>query len=62
MDGMVAEWKERIKERKQARQRPDLLAADLETQARLTDGEIKRQQDMLGASGETDFRTYEATQ
>jgi succinoglycan biosynthesis transport protein ExoP len=48
MDGMVAEWKDRIKEREEKlAKRPDLLANDLETQAKLTDGEIKRQQDML---------------
>ncbi len=51
MDGMVAEWKDRIKEKEEKlAKRPDLLAADLETQARLADGEIKRQQDMLAAN------------
>jgi succinoglycan biosynthesis transport protein ExoP len=51
MDGMVADWKERIKEKEEKlARRPDLLASDLETQARLTDGEIKRQQDMLAAN------------
>ncbi|MCU1267672.1 MAG: hypothetical protein JWM21_3990 [Acidobacteria bacterium] len=51
MDGMVAEWKERIKEKQEKlAKRPDLLAKDLETQATLTDGEIKRQQAMLAGS------------
>lgn len=51
MDGMVSEWKERIKEKElKLAKRPDLLASDLETQAKLTDGEIKRQQDMLAAN------------
>ena len=51
MDGMVNEWKERIKEKEaKLAKRPDLLAADLETQAKLADGEIKRQQDMLAAN------------
>jgi polysaccharide biosynthesis transport protein len=51
MESMVADWKERIKEKEaKLANRPDLLAADLETQAKLTDGEIKRQQDMLASN------------
>ncbi len=51
MDGMVFEWKERIREKEEKlSKRPDLLAADLETQAKLVDGEIRRQQDMLAAN------------
>ena len=51
MDGMVSEWKERIKEKEaKLAKRPDLLVNDLETQAKLTDGEIKRQQDMLAGN------------
>jgi|SRR5215813_1781946 len=48
MEGMISEWKERIKEKEERlAKRPDLLANDLETQAKLNDGEIRRQQDML---------------
>jgi len=51
MDGMISEWKQRIKEKEEKlAKRPDLLASDLETQAKLTEGEIKRQQDMLAAN------------
>lgn len=51
MDGMVAEWKERIKEKEdKLAKRPDLVASDLETQAKLADGEIKRQQEMLSSN------------
>jgi succinoglycan biosynthesis transport protein ExoP len=51
MDSMVAEWKERIREKEEKlAKRPDLLAKDLETQAGLAEGEIKRQQGMLTAN------------
>jgi polysaccharide chain length determinant protein (PEP-CTERM system associated) len=51
MDSMISDWKERIKEKEdKLAKRPDLLASDLETQAKLNDGEIKRQQDMLAAN------------
>jgi len=48
MDGMISEWKDRIKEKEERlAKRPDMLASDLETQGKLAEGEIKRQQDML---------------
>jgi len=48
MDDMVGEWKEKIKAKQEKlRDRPDLAVANLETEIRLVDGEIKRQQKML---------------
>ena len=49
MDQMVAEWKERILEKqKKLQNRPDLSVAATEAQLQAVDGEIKRQQKMLG--------------
>jgi polysaccharide chain length determinant protein (PEP-CTERM system associated) len=51
MDATIAEWKQRIKEKEEKlAKRPDLLAADLEAQEKLVEGEIRREQDMLGAN------------
>lgn len=51
MDSMIVEWRQRIKEKEEKlAKRPDLLASDLETQGKLTEGEIKRQQDMLATN------------
>lgn len=51
MDSMITEWKQRIKDKEEKlAKRPDLLAADLETQIKLADGEIKREQNMLAAN------------
>ena len=48
MDQMVGEWQEKIKAKQEKlRDRPDLNVANLESEIRLTDGEIKRQQKML---------------
>jgi polysaccharide chain length determinant protein (PEP-CTERM system associated) len=48
MDHMIAEWKERIKEKQQKLQnRPDLSIAATEAQIRVLDGEIKREKRML---------------
>jgi polysaccharide chain length determinant protein (PEP-CTERM system associated) len=48
MDHMIAEWKERIKEKQQKLQnRPDLSIAATEAQIQALDGEIKREQKML---------------
>ena len=48
MDRMIAEWKERIKEKQQKLQnRPDLSIAATEAQIQALDGEIKREQKML---------------
>lgn len=49
MDQMIAEWKERIKEKQdKLRDRPDLTVGSLEVELQLVDGEIKRQQAVLG--------------
>ena len=49
MDQMIAEWKQRIKEKQdKLRDRPDLTVGSLESELQLVDGEIKRQQSMLG--------------
>jgi uncharacterized protein involved in exopolysaccharide biosynthesis len=49
MDQMIAEWKQRIKEKQdKLRDRPDLTVGSLESELQLVDGEIKRQQTMLG--------------
>ena len=48
MDLMVAEWKEKIKQEQEKQQnRPDLVAANVENEIKLTDGEIKREQKLL---------------
>jgi uncharacterized protein involved in exopolysaccharide biosynthesis len=45
MDQMVAEWKEKIKEKEaKIRDRPDFTVANLEQEIKLVDGEVKRQQ------------------
>ena len=49
MDQMVGEWQEKIRvKQEKLKDRPDLSVANLETELRLTDGEIKRQQQVLG--------------
>ena len=49
MDQMIAEWKEKIKQEQEKLQgRPDLVAANIESEIKLIDGEIKRQQSRLG--------------
>jgi len=48
MDQMVAEWKDKIKEKSdRINKLPDLTASAVEAEIRMTEGEIKRQQDML---------------
>lgn len=48
MDEMVADWKQRIKDRQEKlKDRPDLQVANLESELRIIDSEIKRQQKML---------------
>ena len=48
MDRMIAEWKERIKEKEQKLQnQPDLTAASVESEMKIVDGEIKRAQRSL---------------
>ena len=49
MDQMIAEWKQHIKEKQdKLRDRPDLTVANLESESGLVDGEIKREQILLG--------------
>lgn len=49
MDQMIAEWKQKIVEKEgKLRDRPDITVANLESEIKLVDGEIKRQQTMLG--------------
>jgi polysaccharide chain length determinant protein (PEP-CTERM system associated) len=49
MDQMIAEWKQRIKEKQdKLRDRPDLTVGSLESELQMLDGEIKRGQTMLG--------------
>ncbi|HBB87858.1 MAG TPA: hypothetical protein DC047_09605 [Blastocatellia bacterium] len=49
MDQMIVEWKQRIKEKQdKLRDRPDLTVANLESESGLVDGEIKREQILLG--------------
>ncbi|MDQ2921217.1 MAG: hypothetical protein M3R52_06375, partial [Acidobacteriota bacterium] len=49
MDQMITEWKQRIKEKQdKLRDRPDLAVANLEAELQLVDGEVKREQRMLG--------------
>jgi polysaccharide chain length determinant protein (PEP-CTERM system associated) len=48
MDQMIAEWKQRIKEKQdKLRDRPDLTVANLEAESGLVDGEIKREENLL---------------
>jgi hypothetical protein len=48
MDEMVSDWRQRIKDKQEKmRDRPDLQVAALESELKLIDGEIKRQQKML---------------
>jgi Uncharacterized protein involved in exopolysaccharide biosynthesis len=48
MDQMVNEWQEKIKAKQEKlKDRPDLAVANLESEIKLIDGEIKRQQKML---------------
>jgi uncharacterized protein involved in exopolysaccharide biosynthesis len=50
MDQMILEWKQRIKEKQdKLRDRPDLTVANLEAELGMIDGEIKREQSLLGA-------------
>jgi uncharacterized protein involved in exopolysaccharide biosynthesis len=49
MAQMITEWKQRITEKQdKLRDRPDLTVGNLESELQLVDGEIKRQQTMLG--------------
>jgi polysaccharide chain length determinant protein (PEP-CTERM system associated) len=49
MDQMITEWKQRIKEKQdKLRDRPDLTVANLEAELGMIDGEIKREQSLLG--------------
>jgi polysaccharide chain length determinant protein (PEP-CTERM system associated) len=49
MDQMITEWKQRIREKQdKLRDRPDLTVANLEAEMGLVDGEIKREQSLLG--------------
>src|ERR1041384_1144879 len=49
MDQMIADWKEKIKQKQdKLRDRPDLTVGNLEAELQLVDGEIKRQQSLLG--------------
>ena len=51
MDGMVAEWKEKIKEKDEKLKRtPDVTAGSIENEIKFIDGEIKRQQTLLGGN------------
>jgi polysaccharide chain length determinant protein (PEP-CTERM system associated) len=48
MDEMIGDWKQRIKEKQdKLKGRPDLQVADLESQIKLIDGEIKREQGLI---------------
>ena len=48
MDGMVSEWKEKIKEKEEKlKKTPDVTAGSIENEIRFIDGEIKRQQNLL---------------
>jgi protein tyrosine kinase modulator len=49
MDQMITEWKQRIKEKQdKLRDRPDLTVANLEAELGMIDGEVKREQSLLG--------------
>lgn len=51
MDSMVAEWKDKIKEREERlRKNPDVAYAAAEQEIKLTEGEIKRQQTLLATN------------
>jgi polysaccharide chain length determinant protein (PEP-CTERM system associated) len=53
MDGMIAEWKDKIKDKEERlRKNPDVAYAAAEQEIKLTEGEIKRQQALL-AQNET---------
>jgi succinoglycan biosynthesis transport protein ExoP len=48
MDQMVAEWKDKIKEKtERINKLPDLTASSVEAEIKMTESEIKRQQDIL---------------
>lgn len=48
MDRMIGEWQEKIQAKQEKlRDRPDLAVANLESEIKLIDGEIKRQQKLL---------------
>ena len=48
MAEMIGDWKQRIKEKQdKLKDRPDLQVADLESQIKLIDGEIKREQGLI---------------
>jgi polysaccharide chain length determinant protein (PEP-CTERM system associated) len=48
MDQMIAEWKDKIKEKTERLDKlPDLNASAVEAEIKMTEGEIKRQQDIL---------------
>jgi hypothetical protein len=48
MDQMIAEWKDKIKEKaERINKRPDLTVSAVENEIKMTEGEIKRQQDFL---------------
>lgn len=49
MELLITEWKDKIKQEQEKQQnRPDLAAANVENEIKLTDGEIKREQKLLG--------------
>jgi polysaccharide chain length determinant protein (PEP-CTERM system associated) len=49
MDQMILEWKQKIREKEdKLRDRPDIAVANLGSEINLVDGEIKREQTMLG--------------
>ena len=49
MDHMIAEWKEKIKQKQEKlANRPDLSVAGLTEEIKLVEGEIRRQQNLLG--------------
>jgi len=48
MDQMIAEWKDKIKEKtERINKLPDLTVSAVESEMKMTEGEIKRQQEML---------------
>lgn len=51
MDGMITEWKEKIKtQEEKLKKSPDVTAASVENEIRFIDNEIKRQQNALGSN------------
>ncbi|MFN2531057.1 MAG: GumC family protein [Pyrinomonadaceae bacterium] len=49
MDQMIAEWKERIKEKEEKlKNRPDVAVISAQSQLKMIDSEVKRQQGILG--------------